>query len=303
MSVLGIDVSHHNGVIDWHSVARSDVRFAFAKATDGAAFVDPTFATNWTGIRDAGLLRGAYHFGRPGSDPEVQAAQFASIVGALSWGELPPALDLEADDKQTPKAIIDWTLAFVAKAEALFGCPLMIYTGALWRNQLGSPNVEELSTRLLWTARYGSQEPVVPAPWKAWSFWQFTDGQSGQARSIPGVSGPCDCDWFKGELTDLRSLSNGLPNGVQPPAEPQPQPGNVWGGRVLVWPSNPTVRGQDVADWQSRVAQRGFAVTADGIFGPESKAACLAFQRHAGLAPDGIVGRQTWDATFNDALT
>ena len=141
MRVLGIDVSHHNGQVDWFSVARTEVRFAYAKATDGGTFVDPQFAANWPGIRDAGLLRGAYHFGRPGSDPEAQAVQFASVVGPLSWGALPPVLDLEVMEGQGKQGVIDWTLAFLSKADALFGCPLVIYTGGLWRHQLGAPAV------------------------------------------------------------------------------------------------------------------------------------------------------------------
>jgi lysozyme len=304
MSVLGIDVSHHNGPVDWPSVARSQVRFAFAKATEGSSFVDPKFNLHWPGIRDAGLLRGAYHFGRPGADPEVQAAHFASVIGPLSWGELPPALDLEVMDGQSKRGVIDWTLAFVARAEALIGCPLIIYTGGLWRRELGGPDVQELATRLLWTARYGTAQPVVPPPWKRWSFWQFTDGRSGSAVAIPGVSGPCDCDWFDGGLPDLQALSDGLV-GAAPPAPPPPSIApseNAWPGRLFVWPSTPALRGDDVRAWQKRAAARGFATTVDAIYGPESKAACVALQRHAGLDPDGIVGRRTWDATFDDQV-
>lgn len=299
MSVLGIDVSHHNGEINWHGVAASGARFAFAKATDGSDFVDSTFPTNWPAIRDAGLLRGAYHFGHPGTDPEVQAAHFASVVGPLTWGELPPVLDLEVDDGRSSDAIVDWTLAFVAKAEALFGCPLILYTGGLWR-RLGSPNVAKLSSRMLWTARYGLQQPVVPPPWKDWSFWQFTDGRSGSVKTISGISGPCDCDWYRGEMAELQALSDGLSSGVGPTPLPPVEGGPAWAGRLFLWPSNPTVRGADVATWQARIAKCGFTVTVDGIYGPESKASCIAFQRHAGLNPDGIVGRDTWNATFDD---
>jgi len=46
--------------------------------------LDTTFHQNWSRMQDAGLFRGAYHFGRPGHDPEIQAALFASLVGAPS---------------------------------------------------------------------------------------------------------------------------------------------------------------------------------------------------------------------------
>jgi lysozyme len=77
MAVLGIDVSHHNGEVDWFAVARSDVKFAYVKATDGHGFVDPRFGQSWAQMREAGLLRGAYHFARPG-DPD-------GIVGRSTW--------------------------------------------------------------------------------------------------------------------------------------------------------------------------------------------------------------------------
>jgi peptidoglycan hydrolase-like protein with peptidoglycan-binding domain len=44
--------------------------------------------------------------------------------------------------------------------------------------------------------------------------------------------------------------------------------------------------------------QRGYVIDSDGVYGPQSKSACMAFQRDQGLVADGIVGRATWDATF-----
>ena len=40
-------------------------------------------------------------------------------------------------------------------------------------------------------------------------------------------------------------------------------------------------------------------LTEDGIFGPQTRAAVIAFQRFAGLTPDGIVGAQTWDSLYD----
>ncbi len=55
MSVLGIDVSHFQGEIDWDAVARSEMRFAFVKASEGNTMVDSRFQRNWTACQDAGL--------------------------------------------------------------------------------------------------------------------------------------------------------------------------------------------------------------------------------------------------------
>jgi lysozyme len=47
--IRGIDVSHHQGGIDWLAVKASNTRFAYIKATEGASFRDPKFSENWGG--------------------------------------------------------------------------------------------------------------------------------------------------------------------------------------------------------------------------------------------------------------
>lgn len=206
MPVLGIDVSHHNGPVDWDSVSRSSVAFAYVKATEGRTLVDPMFPSHWAALAATPLLRGAYHFARPGiSDPETQAQHFAAVASAP--GTLPPALDLETGDGLPAAAVIEWVRAFVSRAEMLFRRELLIYTGRYWREELGDPLLPELGTRMLWTARYGNHEPVVPRTWSRWDFWQFTDGESGDVQAIPGVRGPVDCDRWRGDLPGLRSLA------------------------------------------------------------------------------------------------
>lgn len=84
---LRVDVSNHQGDIDWRAVARDDIRFAYLKATEGGDFIDKRFEKNWTGAGSADIDRGAYHFFtlcRPGVD---QARNFlrAAAVKTLSY--------------------------------------------------------------------------------------------------------------------------------------------------------------------------------------------------------------------------
>lgn len=209
--ILGVDVSHNNGPIDWPSVGRSDVKFAYAKATEGRGHEDPAFERNWSEMAKAKLYRGAYHFARPGTAARPQADFFAAMVGELGPGDLPPALDLEAQDGQDAAQLLDWTLAFVARIDALLGRKCVIYTGRLWRETMGNPMAVTLAEHPLWTARYGSQPPVVPATWHKWDIWQFTNGINGDARIIPGIRGSVDCDWFNGDAKALAELAGVAP--------------------------------------------------------------------------------------------
>jgi lysozyme len=295
MALLGIDVSHYQLDVDWFAVAGGNVKFAFAKATEANSFVDPTFSRNWKRIQEAGLYRGAYHFGRPGRDPETQAAHFASVVGALGFRDLPPVLDIEDDGGHPAQHLIAWTRAFILKAEQLFGRKLMIYTGHFWREKMGNPQDALFAERPLWLAAY-VKNPVIPSTWSKWTIWQYTEGQHNGPVAIPGVR-PCDQDRFEGSEADLDALCTGATVAV-PPTQPQSEVGASWPGTFFIWPRTPAVASSAVKLWQERMVTLGFAVDTDGVYGPQSKAACAAFQRNSGLSVDGIVGRRTWDACF-----
>jgi N-acetylmuramoyl-L-alanine amidase len=65
-------------------------------------------------------------------------------------------------------------------------------------------------------------------------------------------------------------------------------------GDRLLYERRPMLRGDDVAELQSRLGRLGFhASRVDGIFGPETTAALVDFQRNAGCTADGICGPDT----------
>ena len=85
----GIDVSNYQGFVDWAAVRASGKRYAFCKATEGRTFTDAKFLSNYAAMRQNGILRGAYHYGRPGSDPVMQADFFLNTVDPKP-GDLKP---------------------------------------------------------------------------------------------------------------------------------------------------------------------------------------------------------------------
>src|SRR5579859_5530209 len=79
-TVKGVDISHYDGTIDWATAHGDGIDFAFAKATESTNFTDPTFATNWAGMKKAGVVRGAYHFFHADVDPTAQMTYFVQAI-------------------------------------------------------------------------------------------------------------------------------------------------------------------------------------------------------------------------------
>src|SRR5262249_27221956 len=83
-AIQGIDVASYQGYPNWTSVKNSGKTFAITKATEGTGYTNPYFATNWARIKSAGLIRGAYHYGRPSVDPVASANKFCDVVHPTS---------------------------------------------------------------------------------------------------------------------------------------------------------------------------------------------------------------------------
>lgn len=190
--VRGIDVSHHQGEIDWQRVAADDVAFVFMKATEGGDHLDTQFARNLDGAREAGLAVGAYHFFtfcRPGAD---QAANFLATVpdGATT---LPPVVDLEyggnCDRRPTEAELRAELDAFLGPIEARFGREVLYYATEAFLADYG----DALAERRVWR-RSIAWEPGNTD----WVVWQYHN-----AGTVDGVTGPVDLNVLKGELAGL----------------------------------------------------------------------------------------------------
>lgn len=60
----------------------------------------------------------------------------------------------------------------------------------------------------------------------------------------------------------------------------------------------------DLRRWQQRMKDRGWSITADGLYGPKTARVAIAFQKEKGLRPiDGLIGRVTWDAAWKEPVT
>jgi lysozyme len=198
MTVQGIDVSHHQGTVDWNQVKSAGYQFAFIKALEGITSFDPEFQANWAGAEAVGLLRGAYHFYHPDDDPREQAEAFLSIYQP-SPGDLPPVLDIEITDSQSAGTIVQGIEVWLSAVQEKVGVPPILYTDPSFWNSLGT---QQFGNYPLWIADYGVSSPVVPAGWTCWTFWQFSE-----TGSVSGVTGSVDLNYFQGSLEELQRMT------------------------------------------------------------------------------------------------
>jgi GH25 family lysozyme M1 (1,4-beta-N-acetylmuramidase) len=261
--------------------AQGPISFAILRASFGTA-PDVSFQASWAASKAVGLTRGAYlflRFPRKGTaappDPELQAAAFCKIVGALGPGDLPPTIDLEfpgngiADTGMTARQALDWLRAAWKIVVASYGVPPILYTSArVWHEDLGDIAAPDLVDSPLWLARYfyasnttavrdsgalgsGHMDPPTPPPWGDANWWIHQ--YQGDAIGMPGFAATVDMDRFNAMLK------------------------GATGGRVA---------------W----VQRKLGVAETGVFDAALNSKVIAFQRTSGLADDGIIGPRTFAA-------
>lgn len=206
--LFGIDVAHHEGVINWQRVAAAGVKFAFLKASEASTFKDRRFAYNRSGTKSNTIPAGGYHFFRPHSPVSRQISNFTSMIGSMQEGELPPVLDLEVPEswrslslRQRLNIVRTW---LDGVENALNVKPIIYLSSSFAGDVLGSDKF--LANYILWCAHYTkANNPRVPEPWKSgpgWTFWQFSE-----TGRVDGISDDLvDLNWFAGDSAALDKL-------------------------------------------------------------------------------------------------
>ena len=191
-TVAGIDVSQHQGIIDWQQVADAGIEFVFLRVgnrgyQEGKLSADKRFEENYAGAKAAGLKVGAYFFSQAISVEEAyEEALFALELLKGKTLELPLVYDWEyisADARTgqvTGKLLTDCTLAFCQAVESA-GYQSMIYfnkSQALIQLQL-----QRLEDYPMWLAMYDTSAAF---PYRV-DCWQYSN-----TGSIPGIGGNVD---------------------------------------------------------------------------------------------------------------
>lgn len=213
----GIDVSNHQGVINWNAVHDSGHTWAYTKLTEGVGYVDPRGDANLSAASAAGLLAGAYHFARPDTNSaEAEAEHFATELArnnAAGHGWLPPCLDIErAGTGDLPR----WVATFIAELRKATGRrEVTVYAASGWFAERLDPGCWLDDDVYLWVAHYG-RPPGQPG----YTTTHVIAHQYSATGRVPGVTGDVDLNHAMVDLSPLL--------GSNPPSEPAPPHGTVY---------------------------------------------------------------------------
>ncbi|MFD8554909.1 lysozyme [Streptomyces fradiae] len=204
----GVDVSSHQGNVNWPALWTSGVKWAYVKATEGTYYRNPYFAQQYNGSYDIGMIRGAYHFATPDTaSGAAQADYFVNNGGGWSRDgkTLPGVLDIEwnpygpACYGKTQAGMVSWIRDFLARYAYRTGRDAVIYTATSWWKQCTGNYGGFASANPLWIARYNTTVGELPAGWLYHTMWQYTS------------TGPIvgDHNRFNGAYDRVQALANG----------------------------------------------------------------------------------------------
>lgn len=222
MVVSGIDVSNHQGVVDWKQVADAGYKFAFIKCTQGINFRDQYFERNWYEAAVNGFQRGAYHFPEPFNNPDarVEADFFFDFIakqGDMQQGDM-LVLDMEVVSTANHRDYSGWMNYWMEITKSYFLFDPLSYTSPYYAQALHLANEPKLGAYPLWIATYLANAananlgtiPKAPYPWNSVAFWQYSE-----KGRVPGINTNCDLNIFNG--AEARMKLYGFQKTEKPP--------------------------------------------------------------------------------------
>lgn len=179
----GIDISSHQGEIDWEKVSSDkDIRFVYIKATEGSTYRSPHYPDNITEARRSGLLVGSYHYLTTTSSIEHQFQNFSTFA-LRSIQDLIPMLDVEMRGDWSRSQLIDSVAKFCQLVELHYGVKPMIYSTMGFYNKNLTPHFNKYH---LYIGRYSNMEPEIN--WEGeYTIWQYSE-----TGIIPGIDAYVD---------------------------------------------------------------------------------------------------------------
>lgn len=199
--IRGIDVSNHQGKIEWNLVSKKEISFVYIKSTEGGDFKDKSFIFNWKEAKKEGFKVGAYHFFTLCKSGAEQAENFIQTV-PKEIDSLPPVVDLEfvGNCKERPNVenVQKEISIFLDRVDTYYNAKTVLYlTNEFIEKYLG----DQFFHHPIWIRNIF----IHPNTFSSldWMIWQYKS-----TARINGIQGPVDLNVLNGNLESLTRLSN-----------------------------------------------------------------------------------------------
>lgn len=200
--VKGIDVSHHNPILDWTEVKNQNIHFAYIKATEGITHDDRNYPYNYKLAKENNVKIGSYHFYTFAVSGRDQARHFINVAKCES-GDLIPAIDVEHSTSNPYSKDSTFTQNTIKELQILinelyeyYGVHPIIYTNSDCYKLYVDGN---FPNNPLWISNL-TEEPS--GAMKNWIIWQYT-----HKGSLPGIGGDIDFNYFRYSFDKLNEIS------------------------------------------------------------------------------------------------
>ncbi len=198
----GIDVSHHQELINWQQVAYdANIKFAYIKATEGGSIVDKQYAHNAAGATKAKVPFGSYHYFTSHSTVREQFDNFSSTAQRVDQ-VLKPMVKIEEDGvRGWSKEQIQNNLAEMIKlVSAFYHCQPLIGCSTTFYNEYLAGRFDRFQ---LFLTEYDENQPLVDGA-GGHDIWQQPN-----ESPIKGINTPVHLDAFsEGTTIDDLYISN-----------------------------------------------------------------------------------------------
>ena len=276
-----VDVSVHNGAINWRTAKASGVEAALIRCGYGRDFTkydDPKFKANIEGALSAGVVVGVYLYSyAKTSEAALSEAQHALRLINPYKGKIKLPIYYDVEEPGTEKGVKERAILFCDKIKAA-GFDSGIYASEYWwKTYLPGIDNNKYSK---WVAKWGSVKPDG-----ALDIWQYD-----AYGKVAGIGSGVDLDRAYNKVAEIIAGKDPEPKGVV---------------NVEVNVLKKESKGAEVFAVQSILKAKGYkgsnkkTLATDGSFGGNTEFAVGNFQEDNGLKKDGIVGKNTWDKLIN----
>ena len=194
--ILGIDVSHYQGDINWEQVSLMNinddsVQFAYIKATEGLSVKDAEMPKNVDGASKNGIECGVYHYYIPALSAKDQADFFVDETFDHNYS-IAPALDIEVSGDLNSTQIRDSVIVFLNRVEERIKIRPIIYTYFnFFESHFKSSDL--VQKEFFWIAHYAASCPAMNQ--EQVKVWQFSEN-----GTIDGINEAVDLNIAKDEF-------------------------------------------------------------------------------------------------------